>query len=148
MKYGTTRFPQHAYAESEAIRLGLKNADDFYVRRSLKIFRILKHLGNSSRFVRVLSGQAVNTWRTKQLLDLPNIGKYIDAYSLAPYFGYQEQLVGKNKELLDFKTASVDTIFNRLEHALTETQNVIRANAVLARQAGLPFNCVRGLDSM
>lgn len=133
-------FPQHHHAVGEAVRLGLRDADDFYVRRSLQVFRIFeKVFGGTSRFVRILSGQAVNTGRTKSLLSYPNIGRHVDAFAIAPYFGYQDQLLGKGSDALDPEKTPMSVFMRRLEHAVAETREVIRANSVLASYAGLPL---------
>jgi len=133
-------FPQYQYAIGEAKRLGLKDADDFYVRRSLQVFRIFEGVfGGPSRFVRVLSGQAVNAWRAEKLLHHRDIGTVVDAYAVAPYFGYQDQLLGKGGSASELRTTSRDVLMQRLDRALAETRAVIRMNADLARRAGLPL---------
>lgn len=131
-----TQFPQHAHATREAARLGLRDADDFYVRRSMKVFAIFeKVFGGSDRFVRVLSGQAVNTFRGKRLLDYPYIGKRVDAYAIAPYFGHQAQLpVGTR---FDSKRTSTEAFMAQLEDNVNETREIIRANMVLTKMAGV-----------
>ncbi len=127
-----SQFPQHAYAVREAARLGLRDADDFYARRSLEVFRIFEEVfGGSARFVRVLSGQAVNTWRGKRLLDYPDIARHVDAYAIAPYFGYQ--LAGG----LDPKNTPIETLMAKLNESVAETQGVLRANTTLTRKAGV-----------
>lgn len=129
------QFPQYAYAVKEAARLGLKDADEYYLRRSLQVFRIFEEVfGGAGRFVRVLSGQAVNTWRAKKLMAYPGLGRYADAYAIAPYFGHQGQLLATG---LDPKTAPIEKFLARLDDNVAATREVIRANQVLSRGAGL-----------
>lgn len=128
-----TQFPQHTYAAREATRLGLRDADDFYVRRSLKIFKLFEDVfGGSERFVRVLGGQAVNTFRGKRLLDYPDIGKQVDAYAIAPYFGHE--LLGGG---LDSTRAPTEALMARLGVNVNETREIIRANVAMSREAGV-----------
>lgn len=132
------QFPQYAYAAKEAARLGLRNADEFYRRRSLEVFEIFERVfGGTSRLVRVLSGQAVNTFRGKRLLDYPDIGRQVDAYAIAPYFGHPEQLFGKGDDALDPKTTHADKFMERLGKNVAATRDVIRANMALAQNAGM-----------
>lgn len=129
------QFPQHAHAMREAARLGLKDADEYYVRRSLETFRIFEEVfGGSERLVRVLSGQAVNVFRAGRMLARPDIGKRVDAYAIAPYFGHSGQLpMGEG----DPGAVPIDRLMGRLADANAETREVIRANAALAKKAGL-----------
>lgn len=131
-----SQFPQHAHAAREAARLGLKDADAFYVRRSLEIFAIFEEVfGGSDRLVRVLAGQAVNTFRAGKLLAQPTIGKRVDAYAIAPYFGHRDQLFGQEKDAA--AGIAIDRLMARLAEAETDTRRVIRDNLALANKAGV-----------
>lgn len=131
-----SQFPQHAYAAREAARLGLKDVDAFYVRRSLQVFAIFEEIfGGSEQLVRVLSGQAVNTFRSGRLLSYPGIGKLADAYAIAPYFGHRDQLHGQDKG--DGAAVPIETLMARLVENEAENRRVIRDNLALANKAGL-----------
>ena len=131
-----TQFPQYAHMVKSAARLGISNPDDYYVRRSVEIFRIFEEVfGDTSRFVRVLGGQAVHTWRAGKLLANPNISRSVDAYAIAPYFGHQAQL--DTTGALNTKNTSTEEFMRRLDKSLVETREVIRANQALAKKAGV-----------
>lgn len=124
-------FPQHAHAAREAARLRLADADEFYLRRSLDVFRLFEQeFGGSARIVRVLAGQAVNLSRSRRMLERPGVRGAADAYAIAPYFGYTQQLEGADG-------ISIDELMKRLESGIEETASVMRANAALAAGAGL-----------
>ncbi|NWG87693.1 MAG: hypothetical protein HXY26_09355 [Hydrogenophilaceae bacterium] len=128
-------FPQHAYASREASRLGLRDADDYYVRRTLQVFKLFEGVfGGSRQFVRVLSGQAVNTWRAKRLLDYPDIGKQVDAYAIAPYFGHEiaEAVRGKGSH-----SVAVEAVMGKLESSVEGIRKIVSANMAIAKQAGV-----------
>jgi hypothetical protein len=133
-----TIFPQHAHAAREAARLKLEDADAYYVRRSLEIFRIFEEVfGGRERFVRVLSGQAVNLWRARKLLGRPELRGGVDAYAIAPYFGHASQL-GEARGLPH------EELMARLERAMEETVVVVRANVQAAKAAGVALIAYEG----
>lgn len=139
-----TLFPQQAYAAREAARQGLADADEYYVRRSLAIFRIFEQeFGGASAFVRVLAGQAVNFWRAKKILAHAGLARSADAYAIAPYFDDQFELSGKRG--LDRRTAPIEEAMHWLDGNLERTtREVVRTNASLARQAGLHLIAYEG----
>lgn len=131
-----SQFPQFAHAAREAVRLGQRDGDDYYVRRSLEIFRIFEDVfGGSARFVRVLSGQAVNAWRSKRLLDYPEIAKHVDAYAIAPYFGSQAHIPAKGGP--DSSDAATDVLMSGLDKSVNAARGAIRASLELTRKAGV-----------
>ena len=116
-------FPQGRYAAEQAKKLGMKTSDEFYVKRTLQIFKIFEDVfGGSDRFVRVLAGQAVNTWRSKQILNYPHIGKLVDAYAIAPYFGFSPKK-GEGK------TMTTDQVLERAEGGIKYMRAKISRNA-------------------
>jgi hypothetical protein len=130
------QFPQHAHATREAARLGLRDADAFYMRRALQIFAIFEEVfGGSERFVRVLAGQAENVHRAGRLLSYPGIAGKVDAYAIAPYFGHRGQLAAIEKD--EAKKKSIDALVARLAETVEEAGETIRANVFLARRAGV-----------
>lgn len=140
-----TQFPQAAYAAAQAARLGLADADAFYLRRSLEVFRLFEDvLGGDARMVRVLSGQAVNLWRARRLLQARELRGAVDAYAIAPYFGDEGQLRGAGPGALDPARASLAEVMLRLGENVAATRAVVRANVVLAAQAGLPLIAYEG----
>ncbi len=93
-------FSQYQYAVDQGLALGL-DADGytagakFHVYRAIRAFEQFDTVfgAGSPRVVRVIAGQAVNTWLTGIHLDAladPAInpaGMSADAYAIAPYFG-------------------------------------------------------------
>jgi hypothetical protein len=123
-------FPQHAHAAREAARMRLADADAYYLRRSLEVFRAFeKEFGGADRIVRVLAGQAVNLHRARKLLGAPGVRGGADAYAIAPYFGYREQLGDAR--------AAPDALMSRLAGAVEEAAGVMRANREIATTSGL-----------
>lgn len=139
-----TIFPQYKYAAAEAARLRLADADAFYLRRSLEVFRIFEDVfGGSGRIVRVLGGQAANTYRAQRLLSLPDIHKRVDAYAIAPYFGHAAQLQSPGDRTAP-ADLPIEEVMRRLEASLAETQEFIRANVALAKKAGVSLIAYEG----
>ncbi|MBS3936166.1 MAG: hypothetical protein KGZ43_08320 [Sulfuritalea sp.] len=131
-------FPQHQYAAQEAARHGLRDADEFYLQRSLQIFRIFaEEFGGSDRFVRVLGGQAVHLHRAGRLLSRPGLANGIDAYAIAPYFGHDLHRAAQ-------PGSNPDTLMALLAEDLEKTRRVIRANVELARKAGVVLIAYEG----
>jgi len=89
----------------------------------------------ASRFVRVLSGQAVNLSRTRKLLEGDHLRGAVDAYAIAPYFGHALQHFGAADSPLD--PARIEALMGVLDASVSETRDLIRANLALARAAGL-----------
>lgn len=130
-----TRFPQHRYAASQAERQGLRDADAFYVARSLQVFRLFEEaFGNAERFVRVLSGQAVNTWRARKLLAVPELARLVDAYAIAPYFGNVAEMVSSG---MDPRRDPPERFLARLGNDVEQMRALIHENVVLTQRAGL-----------
>lgn len=139
-----TVFPQYRYAAAEAARLRLADADAFYLRRALEVFRIFEEVfGGSGRIVRVLAGQAANTHRGQRLLSPPDIHQRIDAYAIAPYFGHAAQLQSPG-DRTGPADLPVEEVMGRLDASLAETREIIRANVALARKAGVALIAYEG----
>ena len=127
-------FPQGRYAAEQAQKLGMKTSDEFYVKRTLQTFKIFEDVfGGSDRFVRVLAGQAVNLWRTEQILKYPAIGKLVDAYAIAPYFGLT---LPSNDEI---KKLTTEQILDRTEKGIEKSKKIIHGQHDLAAAVGLPL---------
>jgi hypothetical protein len=87
-------FPQAQYAQQQGLAQGLSN--DAYqaqlryqAKRSVEIFAIWEDVfGGTDRLVRVIGGQAVNTYATEQILGYADSPAHADAFAIAPYFGF------------------------------------------------------------
>jgi len=120
-------FKQHQYAQQEGERLDLSKHEylqpiRYYSQRSVEIFHIWKSVFNEPhRLVRVLSGQAVATYMTTQILTWRNAWKYADAYAIGDYFGG-----GINKALLHTKKKNQQTLFNLLQQDLKAKKQMVQ----------------------
>lgn len=94
-------FPQYQYAVNQGLALGLgpdsyTAGARYHVQRSLRLFAQFDAAfgAGSPRVVRVIAGQAVNTFLTgihlTALADarINPTGMIVDAYAIAPYFGH------------------------------------------------------------
>jgi hypothetical protein len=94
-------FPQYQYAVDQGLALGLgpdpyAAGARYHVQRSLRLFAQFDAVfgAGSPRVVRVIAGQAVNTFLTgihlAALADarINPTGLMVDAYAIAPYFGH------------------------------------------------------------
>jgi hypothetical protein len=86
-------FPQAQYAQQRGLALGL-SSDAYQAQlryqalRSTQIFAIWEDVfGGTDRLVRVVGGQAVNTYATDQILGYADTAQHTDAFAIAPYFG-------------------------------------------------------------
>ena len=127
-------FTQATYANNESTRLGLGSYQNFYVRRSMEIFKIFEEeFGGTDRFVRVLA------WQTgggiKSMMDYEYkivngegmtslVGKkgsdLSDAHATAPYFG--GSLGG---QLAWVNSHTVDDILTACENSLQDVMNTV-----------------------
>jgi len=86
-------FQQYHYAKQKGAALHLSEHDylvplRYYSQRSVEIFKIWTSVFHGhERLVRVLSGQAVVPYMTKQILEWQSAWKYADAYAIGNYFG-------------------------------------------------------------
>lgn len=114
---------------------------DYYVHHCIHIFHIFtKTFGGHQRLVRVIAGQEVNTWLTKQLLNALPSSHAADAFAIAGYFG-----APKNQIVSNLGSMTVDRVLDLTEKSLTEnTIPKIQAQAKLAAAAGLPLIAYEG----
>jgi len=88
-------FQQYHYASQKGAALHLSEHDylvplRFYSQRSVEIFKIWTSVFHGhERLVRILSGQAVVPYMTKQILEWQDAWKYADAFAIGNYFGLQ-----------------------------------------------------------
>lgn len=93
-------FIANGYARQQGLQLGLSPepfvaALYFHSRRSVEIFNIFEQVfGSTDRLVRTMGGWIDNEletsqWILSEILDYQNAYQSVDAYSIAPYFGYR-----------------------------------------------------------
>ena len=87
------RFKQFGYMleQGEALKLGgdrYEAGRRYYSKRAVEIFKIWESvMGGSDRLVRVMAGQAANSFIVQSELSFEDAYKHVDAIAIAPYFG-------------------------------------------------------------
>jgi len=88
------QFPQATYARDTGLAQGL-SADPYQAqlryqaKRSVELFALWEAVfGGTERLVRVIGGQALNTYATEQILGYADAPQHADAFAIAPYFGF------------------------------------------------------------
>ncbi|MFN0217321.1 MAG: hypothetical protein ACKVP4_00750, partial [Hyphomicrobium sp.] len=133
--WNTFQWP-FSFVESERVRRNMKSIDQYYATRALEMFKIFEEVfGSTERFVRVLSGQAGNAWRNKELLDFPGVGQKVDAFAIAPYFSFDED----HPSSQTIETQPEDVQLEALQLNLTRVRQQIRTDRRLADAVGLPL---------
>lgn len=82
-----------------------------------------------TRLIRIASGQAQDTYRTKMILGYKDLPRHVDAFATAPYFEYDR--AGNPTDL--------DEIFPRIEKGVDESLAHAAAQKALAQSHGLRF---------
>ena len=108
-------FQQRAWAQAQP-----GSYPESYVRRSLALFRIFEEeFGGTSRLVRVIGGQAVNSSLTQwslrpAIVAAGGVGNF-DAFAIAPYFGHDMSAVTDAttpEQILEMLQPMVDSAIN------------------------------------
>jgi hypothetical protein len=142
-------FQQYNYANDVLRPLyGVDNSLQAYGRRSAEIFDIFSQQFNDpSRVVRVIAGQAANSWVLDQELIGATVGGVLkaDVAAIAPYFTadidqlYQQHLLG---------TVDLDQVFAELDQNIDALATSIVANRNTAASRGLPLAAYEGGQSI
>lgn len=145
-------FAQHDYAREQGTKKLLSKegnvaAARFYAGRSVEIFKIFEEeFGDTSRLVRVLATQSVNTWLTQHILSWQDAWKHADALAIAPYFGFGP---GQAEEAEEFEALSVDALIDRLQaEALPASRKQMAAQREIADEFGLRLVAYEGGQHM
>ncbi len=146
-------FPQGAWVQNQGLAQGLGPTPfqarlQYYARRSGQIADIFKQTfaglgpGQEERVIAVVNSQHANPWVGEQILDFENTAAKIDAFAVAPYFGYEFGLESNIPQTLSF------TVDGLLEACRWEIENELGPkmveNAQVANARGLPLIAYEG----
>ncbi|MCA9530109.1 MAG: hypothetical protein KC543_08230 [Myxococcales bacterium] len=136
------QFGQAAYAKAEGEKLGLgdgyDNGPKFYGHRSLQMFRIFEQaFAGTGRLVRVMAGQAANTYILKLELAQEDAYRHTDVIAIAPYFNLEPP--ADDKTLSRYRSMSLDALFRALrDESMPAAAQRVRDHVALGRRYGLP----------
>lgn len=150
-------FSQNQYVQNMGMSQGLSQnptmAAAYYTsQRSVQIFQIFAQVfGGTSRLVRVLPGQAANSWISQQVVSYQNAFAYADALAIAPYFDCDDTATGGYPALNDPSVAqqvAALTVAQVLQVELSHINNCansqMTSNAAVAQQYGLKLVAYEG----
>ncbi len=153
-------FPQAQYSLQQGKARNLDTNDfsatlRFYSERSVEIFKIFDTVFGSSRpkrIVRVLAGQAANSWTAEQILGWKDAYKHADAYAIAPYLYGDDADNNGESDLNDAKRAdavlqmSTDQIIDSLLREIPKAikTSVEKNYAIATKQYGLELVAYEG----
>lgn len=133
-------FAQSRYARQQGeAQLGLVQGQGphraWYARRSVEIFKIWEEVfGGTDRLVRVIAGQGASPRIARLSLEYEEAWKHTDALAIAPYFGFNRELIRQ----VDVQAESVDQVLDLAETVIeTKVAEMVRAHKALADQYDL-----------
>lgn len=154
-----TMFTQQQYVGQQGLARKLDTNDytasiRYASERSVEIFKIVEQVfgaSTSKRVVRVLAGQAANTWTGEEMLGWKDAYKHTDAYAIAPYF-YGANLDSNGDSDLNDATR-VDAILrmsedqiidNLLQGMETKIKPLLETNRKVTKQYGVALYAYEG----
>lgn len=130
-------FAQSRYARDQGEQtLGLKQGQGphraWYAKRSVEIFKIWEEVfGGTERLVRVIGTQSASIRVARQALEFEETWKHTDALAIAPYFGFNRELIRN----IDVQADNVDQVLDLAEHVIeTTVAEKVREHRALADQ--------------
>ncbi len=121
----------------------------YQAKRSAEIFKIFEDTITLSRLVRVIAGQAANSWLAAQVLDelYNTYSSEADVYAIAPYFG--GSIAGEIIDNGEDDSISIDEILNRTEASIYTSTAVWTENSkILADTYNIPLIAYEGGQHM
>lgn len=141
-------FTQGQWFQNNGVALGLASSPfeaqlRYYSQRAVEMFDIWTSVfGNqSSRLVRTLAGQGVNTWTGQVTLDWKQAHLKTDAYAIAPYFGGQ---LGDPSQAALTSSMSVDDILDWCQSNVIAMGGHMVNNANMTNQRGVDLVAYEG----
>lgn len=122
---------------------GLGGGDTFLglqqevARRHRQAMRIVKSVFGKRRFIRVIAGQAANSWVAEQRIEFESTAASVDEIAIAPYIGVPGRNPFDSVEATAISQWSPDVLFAQLESAIdSEVEPWIRDHLALASRRG------------
>jgi len=139
-------FPASHYADAMGKKLGFSSPwINFYTHRALQILGIWKSVfgaSSTTRLVRVLSGQSAYVWLSTHILDFELAYTKIDAFAIAPYFGWDR------KKFKLSATSPISAFFTAIDAHLIALNALFQQYALITKTRNVKLIAYEGGQGM